>query len=64
MTGSIVEEIIHLDFCSEEMKKRVILTPTNKSSLTLNNEILNRLPGDSSDCFSCDTAVLVERNSD
>ena len=50
--------------CSQELvQTSVILTPTNKSSLTINDKILDQMPGELVQCFSADEAIL-EDNGD
>ena len=50
--------------CSQELvQTSVILTPTNKISLTINDKILDQMPGELVQCFSADQAIL-EDNGD
>ena len=54
---SLINYIFPKGITSNEMQHRVILTPTNKSSLEINDEILKVIPGDIIQSFSCDSAL-------
>ena len=43
---------------STEFQQRVILTPTNRSSLAINDNILKRMPRELHECFSVDSVVV------
>lgn len=49
-------DAIFPDF-TEDRQNSVILTSKNDTSLQLNDEILQRLPGAETEYFSCDKAV-------
>ena len=43
---------------STEFQQRIILTPTNRSSLAINDNILKRMPREFHECFSVDSVVV------
>ena len=55
--STLINEIFPVGICPNEIQKRVILTPTNKSSLEINDEILKTIPGEIHQSFSYDTAI-------
>ena len=63
-TKDIVEEVFgkHLNLTTDDLKKRAILTTTNKDVLNINNRILKEMPGEEKVYKSID--VLVDETED
>ena len=59
----LITKIFPKSAMQEQIQKSVILTPTNKSSLMINDKILNQMSGELVQCFSSDEAIL-EENTD
>ena len=55
---SLKDEIFPPTLSVNDISSRVILTPTNKVSLRINDEILSRFPGDLCNLHSADSAIL------
>ena len=59
----MIKTIFPLGICQKEIQNRVILTPTNKSSLEINEEILKTIPGETFQSFSVDAAISDENEN-
>ena len=55
---SLFDLIFPLGIVQEEMYNRVILTPTNKSLLILNDSILRKMPGRAEECISVGSVAV------
>ena len=62
--GDLIDEIFEPGLSTEEMCKRVILTPTNERCAAINETILGRVPGDAVTFTSIDKAESKDSADD